>query len=181
MQGDKEISQLSLQTDSRWTLDFIEASTTAAQLRLFAGAVFELLEHVLELWGQLTQHLDNFLRFIVMRQTGKRLEKDREAVKFVPQRQYHANLLYVVARWIPFEKVRIAALLFLDVKLCVFKHRVGYQGLHEFLRVDLQQDLRGHFKHRKYTLVQFPVVGQLVHFLLAGSDLQLSQLLRHQT
>ena len=139
------------------------------------------MEHVLELRGQLTQHLDNFLRFIVMRQTGQRLEKDREAVKFVPQRQYHANLLYIVARWIAFEKVRVAALLLLYVKLCVLKHRVGYQGLHEFLRVDLQQDLRGHLKYREYTLVQFSVVGQLVHFLQTGRDLKLSQLLGHQS
>ena len=80
------------------------------------------MKHELQLRSQLTEHFHDFFCFIVMRQTGKRLEKDREAVKFVPQRQYHANLLYVVARWIPFEKVRIAALLFLDVKLCVFKH-----------------------------------------------------------
>ena len=72
-----------------------------------------------------------------MRQTSQWLEQDWEAIKLVPQRQYHANLLNVVARRITFEEVGFAAFLLLNVEIGVLKHRVGDEGLHELLRVDL--------------------------------------------
>ena len=122
------------------------------------GIAVELCEDVLELRREFAKHLAHFLGFIVVRQTGQRLKKDWKSIKFVPERENHANLLDVVTGGVSFEKVRLAPFLLLYVELCVFEHGIGDQGLHEVLRVDLLKYLRGDLKDGEYTLVKFSVI-----------------------
>ena len=104
-------------------------------------AELQLAEHVFQLGGQLGEHLDHGIGLVVMRQTSQRLEQHGKALEFVPKREHHADLLDVVARRVPFEKVCLAALLLLNVELGLLGGAVGNESLHEVFRVYGEEDL----------------------------------------
>ena len=100
-------------------------------LMLLISAVAELVEDILQLWSQFTQHFYNLLRLIMMRQAGERLEQNREAVQFVPQSEDDTDLLDVVTRRISLEEVRLAPFLLLNIEFSVLTHGITDQRLHE--------------------------------------------------
>ena len=66
LQRHKEIRQFFLETKPRWRSVIIKFMLIVATLKLS--------KDVLQLRGQFTKHLNDFLCFVMMRQTSKRLE-----------------------------------------------------------------------------------------------------------
>ena len=52
----------------------------------------------------------------MLRQARQWLEQDWKAVQLVPQGEDEADLLDVIARWIPLEKVCLASFLLLNIE-----------------------------------------------------------------